>query len=102
MTNYRPITVLSNISKIFERIIDNRLNEFFSACNFFHAQQYGFLPQSNTTAATTNFGHNVQSTVDKNGFCAGIFVDVSKAFDCVAVDYGILLHKMNRLGIRRQ
>jgi hypothetical protein len=98
MTNYRPISILSNVAKILERVIDNRLNEFYVATNFFHKFQYGFLPKSNSLAAATNLVHNLQIGLDKHGFCACVFIDVSKAFDCV--DHKILIRKYDRSGVR--
>jgi hypothetical protein len=96
--NYRPISILSNLAKVYERIICNRLLSFYTFTKLFNERQNGFVLQSNTTAAVTNFVHKVQTAVDKRGFCAGLFIDVSKAFDCV--QHGFLLGKVKRSGVR--
>jgi len=74
------------------------LNEFYIASNFFNNFQYGFLAKSNSLAAATNLVHNIQTSMDGKGFCACIFIDVSKAFDCV--DHKILIRKYDRSGVR--
>lgn len=49
--NYRPISVLPIISKIFEKIIYNRLEHYLDSINFISDKQYGFRPKSNTLSA---------------------------------------------------
>jgi hypothetical protein len=47
--NYRPIVVLTNLSKIFESVLYNRIVNFLDGTEFFDSNQFGFLPRSSTT-----------------------------------------------------
>lgn len=96
--NYRPISILSALSKPFEKIIHDRLASFFSNHNLISKNQFGFQPRSNTTSATVSLINNIQSNIDQRRTCSAIFVDVSKAFDCVPHD--VLLLKLDRYGVR--
>ena len=51
-TNYRPISLLPAFSKVFERLIYNRLHSFFEKYNILFTSQYGFRKQSSTEHAT--------------------------------------------------
>jgi hypothetical protein len=96
--NYRSISILSNLAKVYERIICIRLLSFYTFTKFFNERKYGFVLQSNMTTAVTNFDYKVQTAIGKRGFCAGLFIDVSKAFD--SVQHDILLGKVKRPGVR--
>lgn len=78
--NYSPISILSNLSKPFEKLIHSRLLEFFSRNNIINENQYGFQPRSNTTSAVVSLVNNVQINIDQKKICSAIFVDISKAF----------------------
>ncbi|CAH2093957.1 unnamed protein product [Euphydryas editha] len=79
--NYRPISVLPVISKIFERVIYNRLETYLTAINFFYDKQYGFRPKSNTLSATIDLITNIKLNIDKKQIVLGVFIDLKKAFD---------------------
>ena len=96
--NYRPISLISNISKIFEIIIKNRLVEFVSKYVGRDPYQYGFVENSGTLCATTDFVNYISSELDKGNFVVAIYIDLQKAFD--VVDHSVLLDKLEKMGVR--
>lgn len=97
-SNFRPIALLSIFSKIFEKILKTRLVNFLENEGFFSKNQFGFQKKLNTENALLDFFGKVFEGMNDGDFCAGLFVDVMKAFD--TVDHSILLDKMCKAGIR--
>ena len=81
ITNYRPISLLPQISKIFEKIIYSRLSNFIHKNNIINNNQYGFIPNSNTTLSLINIQHFILKNTNNNKKVATIFLDLKKAFD---------------------
>ena len=96
--NYRPISVLSVFSKIFERVIQGRLLSFLNKGGQLLANQYGFRRGHSTDMAVMDMVENIRKAWEKGESCLGIFVDFKKAFD--TVNHHILLAKMEHFGIR--
>ena len=72
---------------------------FLEQQNCFYNAQFGFrLSLSTNNALMMSITENIQSQLDQNKFCAGVFVDLKKAFD--TVDHEILLKKLPNYGIR--
>lgn len=97
-SNYRPISVLSNMSKIFEKLLYQRIYSFFEKHDVISPTQFGFLPQSNTTSAVLHAVSKIKSSIDEKKLTAAIFIDIAKAFD--SIDHGTILKKLFQLGIR--
>ncbi len=97
-SNYRPISLLSIFSKIFEKIMYKRLYGFLEVHELLFNMQFGFRTGHSTDHALVSLTENIKSSLDNNRFGCGIFVDLQKAFD--TVNHDILLHKLEHYGIR--
>lgn len=98
VTNYRPISVLSSLSKIFERILNSCLVTYLTKHKIIAANQFGFRPGISTEDAVADLTKSLINYMDKGMKCYGIFLDLSKAFDTVSVP--ILISKLENAGIR--
>ncbi|CAH2088992.1 unnamed protein product [Euphydryas editha] len=96
--NYRPISVLPVLSKIFERVLYNRRDQHLSRINYIYPKQYGFRPKSNTLSATIDLITNIKLKIDKKLIVLGLFVDLKKAFD--SVSHELLLKKLSGIGLQ--
>ena len=79
--NYRPISLLSNISKLYERMMHTRLYGFFEKFQLFYKQQFGFRKQHSTNHAILSIIEDIRNSLDKREFVCGVFIDVEKAFN---------------------
>ena len=96
--NYRPISLLSNLSKIFERAMHTRIYEFLESHSIFSDLQFGFRKKHSTNHALLNIIENIKEKLDQNIFSCGVFIDLEKAFD--TVNHKILVEKLEFYGIR--
>ena len=85
LTNYRPISLLSSLSNIFERIICNGLLSFFTFMNTIVQTQYGFRHNRSTIHATLDLITTCYDNLNCKKFSALIFLDIQKAFDSVSI-----------------
>ncbi|XP_052746931.1 uncharacterized protein LOC112051825 [Bicyclus anynana] len=98
VSNYRPISVLPAISKIIEKIINNRLLSYLEQRTILSKSQFGFRRGKSTEDAVTNLTTLIIEKLDTNKKCLTVFLDLKKAFDTVSVP--ILLHKLESIGMR--
>lgn len=96
--NYRPISILSPISKIVEQVAKKRLLVFLNKNQYFFSHQYGFLEKNNTTNAAIDIVIKLQKALDDNQQAVGLFLDIKKAFD--TVDHDLLQYKLRKAGIK--
>ena len=98
VSNYRPISLLSNINKIFEKLVYSRLRSFLNLHNCIYDLQFGFREKHSTNHALFSLTEMVREALDNGNFACGIFIDLQKAFD--TVDHQILLKKLEYYGVR--
>ena len=96
--NYRPISLLSNINKLLEKIVHERTYNFLEKFNCLYKYQYGFRRGHSTNHALIEITEKIRKALDSKKFACGIFVDLQKAFD--TVNHDILLKKLEHYGIR--
>ena len=97
--NYQPISLLSNIDEILERIMYNRLYIFLEKNEFIFFLQFGFRwRHSATYALLIHLTELIKNELGDVNYGRGIFFDSQKTFD--TVDHDILLKKLERYGIR--
>ena len=96
--NYRPVSILSNLSKIYERYIYDQLQEYFD--NFLSDNQCGFRKGFNTQHAILYMIEKMKKARDNKQVSSAILTDLSKAFDCVHHD--LLIAKLNAYKVERK
>jgi len=96
--NYRPISTLPVLSKIFEKLMSSRLISYLNKYNIISSHQFGFRARMSTADALLEFLEHAYKTLNNKEILFCIFLDFAKAFD--TVNHKILLAKLERIGIR--
>lgn len=98
MSNYRPITLVPAVSKIFEHLLKNQLYAYFEINNIFIDYQFGFRQKRSTTNAILSMLEYIVEGFEQCQHVGAILCDLSKAFDCIS--HSILLSKLKHYGLR--
>ena len=97
LVNYRPISLLPTISKVFERVIHDQMYEYFNQFNLLSEQQYGFRKKHSTEYAAVKLVDHVSKEMEAGKIPANVYIDLSKAFDTLVFD--VLLFKLKYYGV---
>ena len=98
--NYRPVSLLSVISKVFEKLVNNRIVDHLNICGLFSDFQYGFRSSRSTADLLTVVSDRIARAFNRSGATQAVALDISKAFD--RVWHACLLHKFKSYGISGQ
>ena len=96
--NYRPVSVLPSVSKVFEKVIFKQLYDYFMTNKLLYSSQYGFRKYHSTELAILELTNRVIKEMDQNRIPINIYLDLSKAFD--TLDHNILLNKLEYYGLK--
>ena len=98
LSNYRPISVLTLFSKIFEKVVYKSVLRFMDDNLSLYKYQFGFRQQHSCQQAIITLIDKITSCLDTGDIVIGVFIDLKKAFD--TVNHKILLKKLYAYGIR--
>ena len=98
MDNYRPVSLLTSVSKVFEKVAHRQLSNYFTNNSLFYKSQYGFRAEHSTEYASLELIDRVIDSFENKLTPISIFMDLSKAFD--TLDHTILLKKLNYYGVK--
>lgn len=96
--NYRPISLISNVAKIFEKVLVSRVKVFLKKYQLTSENQFGFQDGLSTQDAIITLVNQIQESLDEGSPCLCIFIDLAKAFD--TVNHVQLLSALSNIGIR--
>lgn len=96
--NYRPISIISSLSKIVEKILKFRINEYTKKYKLISNRQYGFQEGKSTQDAIACLTSEIYESLDKSKSNLCVFLDLAKAFDTVS--HPQLLEALEDMGFR--
>ena len=96
---YCPVSLLSVVSKVFEKLVNNRIVNHLKRCGLFSDFQYVFRSSQSNADLLTIVSHRIARAFNRSGATRAVALDISKAFDRV---WHGLLHKLKSYGISGQ
>ena len=98
INNYRPISLITNYAKIFEKVLKQRITKYLCKYKILSSSQFGFREGLSTQDAITNLVDEIYMSLDKGEKCLAVFIDLKKAFDTVS--HVQLLDTLEKIGFR--
>ena len=92
--NYRPVSVLPSVSKIFEKLLQHQLVNYIE--NYLSPHLCGYRKGYSSQQALISLIENWKKSLDKKGYGGAVLMDLSKAFDTIKHDF--LLAKLHAYG----
>ena len=81
--NYHPVSLLSVVSKVFEKLVNNRIVDHLEMCGLFSDFQYGFRSSRSTVDLLTVVSNRIAAAFSRSWATQAVAHDISKAFDRV-------------------
>lgn len=97
VSNYRPMSILPTISKVFEKVVAAQLVEHLDYNAALHPLQFGFRKRYSTETECCYLTEEIKSNLDSGGVVGAVFLDLRKAFD--AVNHELLIDKLTHFSI---
>lgn len=97
-TNYRPVSLLPQFSKLLEKLFNSRLENYLEKNNILIDGQYGFRSNRSTSMALLELVEHITTAIDNKEIMVGVFIDLKKAFD--TINHKLLLQKLDYYGVR--
>ena len=98
--NYHCVSLLSVVSKVYEKLVNNRIVDHLEKCDLFSDFQYGFRSSRSTADLLTVVSDRIARAFNRSGATRAVALDISEAFD--RVWHAGLLHKLKCYGISGQ
>lgn len=98
LTNYRPISLINNFAKLFEKCLKTRLVDFLEKESIFYKNQFGFRKNKSTEDAVFEVVNEIITTIGSKIKCLALYLDLTKAFDTVS--HTILYERLKEVGVR--
>ena len=99
-SNYRPISILPVISKLFEKLVFNQLYLYMKENGLFTSDQSGFLRLHSTLTCLLKMSDDWYNGLDLGELVGIVFIDLKRAFD--TVDHDILCKKLELYGVQQR
>ena len=97
-SNYRPISLLSNISKVFQKAMHSRLYDFLNKYNHLYKNQFASRNSYSTNHVLITNTETIREAIDRDEYSCRVFLNFQKAFD--TVNREILIGNLNHYGVR--
>ena len=98
--NYRPVSLLSALSKILEKAICRQLMIYLSVQKVLCPTQFGFRPANQTSHVVHKLLNDITENTINNETTIATYLDLSKAFDCL--QYDKLFYKLEKIGLEKE
>ena len=97
-TNYRPISLLTTMSKVMEKVVYQRVYQFLTNTGQICKKQYGFCSNHSCEHAIAQVKGNILKNLEGNKSTIAVMLDLSKAFD--TIEHSIMIQKLELFGVR--